>query len=408
MDGCPMAELAAHAKDLTGEVDAREHLADAERRLTWTRRVGVWGWAFLLYWREGSVRLDWVWAVYVAGLIYSSALHWYVRRRPATRITAWFATICDSCLVYFMCLVNGGPASPILPFFYFVTLAGSFRFGVEALPRVLLLNGGLLVALFLASPHTPPSGLLLALFNLGFAAALGTMLAGWARANLDIANARTEALIVERDRSNTLLRRLISAEEDERKRLAEDLHDRMGARLFYLKHALDQLRALGALAGPMSPEFNTMQEQVDSCGADVRSLMNELRPTVLDDLGLYEALSEYFSSLDGICPFTIEANLDARLRGWSSKQDDMLFRLVQEALFNVRKHARATRVRVALESVGGQIVLSLKDNGCGFDPAQVPSGRLGLQMARERAKAAGGVLEIDSAPGKGATLRVVL
>ena len=103
-----------------------------------------------------------------------------------------------------------------------------------------MLNGGLLVALYVLSEGTTTSEMMLSLFYLGFAAALGAMLADWARANLEIAVARSTALKLERDRSNILLRRLIKAEEEERKRLAEDLHDRMGARLFYLQHALEK------------------------------------------------------------------------------------------------------------------------------------------------------------------------
>ena len=150
-----------------------------------------------------------------------------------------------------------------------------------------------------------------------------------------------------------------------------------------------------------------MRAEVENCSSDIRSLMNELRPTVLDHLGLYEALSEYLIGQIETAPFVLTANLDPELRGWASRQDAMLFRLVQEALLNVRKHGRATRVEVSLCRVDGRVVLSIIDDGCGFAPSAVPNGRLGLQMMGERAEAAGGRLAVDSAPGRGTAVRVV-
>jgi two-component system, NarL family, sensor kinase len=388
------------------QIDSRDHLADAERRLAWTRRAALVGWGLILYWREGEVRPNAVWLIYVLGLVYMVALHWYVRHRAVTRTTSWIATVCDSCLTYLVCEVTGGADSPILPFFYFTTLAGAFRFGVEEIFRVLLLNGGLVVALEVLSKQTSLSQLMLSLYYLGFAAALGAMLAGWARANLDIALARSAALEVERDRSNLLLRRLIRAEEDERKRLAEDLHDRMGPSLFYLQHTLEQCVHRAGGDPETAREFRAMQKQLADCSSHVRSLMNELRPAVLDHFGLYEALSEYLTSLVGSVPFVIQTHFDPDLQAWSSRQDAMLFRLVQEALLNVRKHAGASRVEVSLTSGEAGVVLSQKDDGCGFDPAHIPSGHLGLMMMRERAEAAGGTLHIESAPGQGTTIRV--
>jgi signal transduction histidine kinase len=134
--------------------------------------------------------------------------------------------------------------------------------------------------------------------------------------------------------------------------------------------------------------------------------MNDLRPTVLDHFGLCEALSEYLTSLVGSVPFAIETRFDPQLQGWRSRQDVTLFRLMQEALLNVRKHAQATRVEVSLRLSDGNVVLSVRDNGCGFDPSSVPSGHLGLLMMRERAQAASGTLEIDTSAGSGTTVRL--
>jgi signal transduction histidine kinase len=394
--------------DAAPQIDTREHLADAESRLAWTRRAALLGWGVILYAREGMPRVSAIWVVYALGLVYMAVLHAAVRRRAVTRTTSWIATICDSLLTYGICAYSGGATSPMFPFVYFTTLAGAFRFGPDDLVRVLALNAGLVVALEVWGEPLDPSRLLLSLYYLGFAGALGAMLAGWARDNLDIALARSTSLEVERDRSNTLLRRLIRAGEDERKRLAEELHDRMGPSLFHLRRAVEacvqRLRGDPAAA----TELNALERRVDECSSDVRSLMNELRPTVLDHFGLSEAVSEHLTALVGSAPFAIEARLDASLRTWTSRQDATLFRLVQEALFNVRKHAGASRVEVSLAPEGAQVALSIVDDGCGFDPARVPSGRLGLLMMHERAESVGGSLEIRSAPGRGTTVRVLI
>jgi len=407
MGETPLPPPGDSMNDAVTRIDTREHLADAEQRLAWTRRAALLGWAIMLYWREGAVRLDAVWGVYALGLVYMAALHSVVRRRAMTTRASWIATICDSVLTYAMCVLNGGFDSPIFPFFYFTTIAGTFRFGVDEVARVLALNGGLVVALDVFGNRVALSQLLLALYYLGFAAALGAMLAAWARDNLEMALARSAGLEIERDRSNSLLRRLIRAEEDERKRLAEDLHDRVGPSLFHVQHALEERIQRAAPDPEAARELRALQERVTDCSANVRSMMNELRPTVLDHFGLSEALSEYLTSLVGATPFAIETRLDPALQGWASRQDAMLFRLVQEALFNVRKHAGASRVEVSLRMCDGSVVLSLQDDGCGFDPARVPSGHLGLLMMRERAETAGGRLEVESAPGRGTTIRVV-
>ena len=90
------------------QTEIQEHLADAERRLSWTRRAALIGWGVILYWREGQVRFDAVWIVYALGFAYMLVLHWYVRHRRVTRTTSWIATVFDSVLTYAMCQANGG------------------------------------------------------------------------------------------------------------------------------------------------------------------------------------------------------------------------------------------------------------------------------------------------------------
>lgn len=388
------------------EVEPSAHFVDAERGLLWTRRAAIIGWGIILYAQGYTPAFNAVWLTYAGCLIYMSALHWRVRGGRVGRATSWVATVCDSIITFFMCALTGGVASPFLPFFYFMTLAGAFRFGVNEMIQVLVLNGASIVALHFLSQSPGMTPLLLALFYLGFAAALGAMLAGWAHTNLEVALAHSAALRVERDRSNALLHKLIDTQEEERKRLAEDLHDRMGARLFHLQHGLDECSRLAAHGTDMQARFSVMRREVSDCNSDVRSLMNELRPNVLDDFGFLEALSEYLTNLVGITPFPIKTRLDPALHGWRSRQDAMLFRLVQEALLNVRKHASAKHVTLSMERQSTQIALEICDDGIGFNPANIPVGHFGLSMMRERAQAAGGTLAVLSKENEGTKIRI--
>jgi signal transduction histidine kinase len=134
--------------------------------------------------------------------------------------------------------------------------------------------------------------------------------------------------------------------------------------------------------------------------------MNELRPTVLDELGFYEALSEYLTGLTHAVPFRLDVRLDPELQKWRSRQDAMLFRLVQEALLNARKHARARRLAVAFGREDRAVTLSVEDDGCGFDTTSIPIGHYGLLTMRERAEVSGGILNVSSAPGRGTRIVV--
>ena len=132
--------------------------------------------------------------------------------------------------------------------------------------------------------------------------------------------------------------------------------------------------------------------------------MNELRPTVLDELGFYEAASEHLARHSEIAAYRLSCRIDPRLRDWRSRQDAMLFRLLQEALLNIQKHAHASSVEVVLEPQGGdEVLLSISDDGLGFDPDKVPIGHYGLMTMRERAEAAGGRLSVEAGNGRRGT-----
>jgi signal transduction histidine kinase len=388
---------------------AAAHPHKAERELAWMRRVCLAFWGLLLYHQGYPPGFNAPWLTYFGGILYMLLLHWRLGDRKRIHATAWFGTIADSVLTFCMCLVTGGLHSVLVPFFYFTVLSPAFRYGVRETLGMLIFNASLIVTLFALQPENAGiEALALSLVYLGFAAGLGAMLAGWARDNLAIALAQSGALRLERDHSQTLLHRLIGVQEEERKRIAEDLHDRMGARLFTLRHGLDQCIRATTQDPATLRQLDALRTEADACSADVRMLMNELHPIVLDELGFYEALSELLAHIADIVPFTLETRLDPRLRKWRSRQDAMLFRLVQEALLNVRKHAEARHVRVRLEPVDADVVLTIEDDGRGFDPRCVSVGHYGLLTMRERASAAQGQLTIESQPLRGAKISVRL
>ncbi len=202
--------------------------------------------------------------------------------------------------------------------------------------------------------------------------------------------------------SRDAVRRVVEAQELERARLARELHDETGQALTSILLGLKSLEdQVDSAAGREAA--SEVRELVVSTLQDVRRLAVELRPTALDDFGLVpalERLAEMFSSGSGI-----EVDLDARLgeERLPADVETMLYRLVQEALTNVVKHASAQHVTVRLARDGAGVTATVADDGSGFDPAAA-NGRLGLTGMRERVGLVGGRLTVDSSVGRGATL----
>jgi signal transduction histidine kinase len=203
--------------------------------------------------------------------------------------------------------------------------------------------------------------------------------------------------------TNAVLRRLDRAREEEVKRLAHELHDEAGQMLAVVHLDLDRV------ANELPPGFRDRLEPVRARLRDVelqlRRISHEMRPTALDDLGLLPALRFLGEGVARRASITVrvEDELDRRL---SPEVETVLYRAVQEALTNVARHAEATRVTVRLEHEDGLVVLSVTDDGVGFDPGRAGDGAgLGITGMRERLASIGGTLEIRSTPGKGTMLR---
>ncbi len=208
-------------------------------------------------------------------------------------------------------------------------------------------------------------------------------------------------------RDKEILQNLIGAQEDERKRIARDLHDELGQLLTGLRLKLEAVGTMCEDNHELRGKIEETQLLVDD-GIDF--LAWELRPAALDDLGLHAALAKYvreWSHYSGVAADLLGSNVK-KIR-LAPDAETHLYRIVQEALNNVHKYAEATSVEVYLDKRGNDsVVLIITDDGRGFDPEDKMrrSTGIGLIGMTERAALIGGTLEIESAPGKGTTIHV--
>jgi len=224
-------------------------------------------------------------------------------------------------------------------------------------------------------------------------------------------NARLYEELTGRERQlHDLIVQFLAAQEEERRRVAYDIHDGLAQTAAAAHH---HLQACACQHPPGSPQG---QEQLDEALELVRGVVGEarqviydLRPTVLDDFGLAAAVRLQVETLqaEGWEVGLEEALGDERL---PPEVETTLFRVAQEALTNVRKHARASRVRVALDRSGNAVRLLVRDEGRGFQPDEAtrsngPGERVGLSGMRERVSLLGGRFELHSEPGSGTTVK---
>lgn len=208
-----------------------------------------------------------------------------------------------------------------------------------------------------------------------------------------------------------LLRRVVTSQEDERRRISRELHDQLGQSLTALRLKLEGLKGEAGKRSKLQARIGELVELARRLDDDVDFLAWELRPTALDDLGLIVALSNF--AQEWATHFGVKVNFhssglgDARLE---PLVETSLYRIAQEALNNVAKHAGAATVDIMLERRDHHAVLIVEDDGRGFDPEGVETeegGRgMGLVGMRERAGLVGGTVEVESKPGDGTTIFV--
>lgn len=207
---------------------------------------------------------------------------------------------------------------------------------------------------------------------------------------------------------------MLSIQESERKRIATDLHDGVGQSLTLIKLSLSEVvrqLACGAI-GEASESLQRLRLSVHGALEEVRHVAMDLRPPMLDDLGLFATLSWFFRELDAACPsMRVEKDFSIHEARIPDALKITIFRIIQEATSNIVKYAHADLMQVKLRQLGHELYFSIEDNGDGFDPAEVAVRKgsdrgLGLLSMKERAMLSGGVYVIDSVAGQGTQIRI--
>ena len=203
-----------------------------------------------------------------------------------------------------------------------------------------------------------------------------------------------------------LTAKLLKVQEEERRRIARELHDDLSQRMAALAVEAERLAGVlpATLPSDVMDSLRTLHAQAGQIAEDVHGLAYELHPSILDDLGLNAALKAFAQDVSKRAGFPVAFASDQLPAIIPGAIANCLYRVAQECLRNVTKHARASQVTVKLVGSGNWIGLSVQDNGVGFDVDSSRSGKLGLMSMRERLQAVGGVLHVLTAVGKGTTI----
>jgi signal transduction histidine kinase len=224
----------------------------------------------------------------------------------------------------------------------------------------------------------------------------------------DDTQARLAQLELERSREElrALSRHLQSIREEEKARIAREVHDELGSTLTALKMDLDWLgEHLRDAPDPVGQKRVAMGKLVDAAVAATRRIVTDLRPSILDDLGLAAALRWQAAEFGRHNGAAVHVDADEAATNMNRDTALTLFRIFQETLTNVARHAQATEVQVRLSSNDGAFVLQIHDNGVGIANADLtkPTSH-GIRGMRERAQQLGGDISLLSQPGEGTTL----
>jgi PAS domain S-box-containing protein len=212
------------------------------------------------------------------------------------------------------------------------------------------------------------------------------------------------------DERARLLRSLITAQEEERRRISLEMHDQFGQQLSVLMLKIGALKAACNGHVELCAQIESLEDIARHLDAGVDFLVRNIRPTALDDLGLPVALSNFVASWKAHFGVNAELHISGMERGrLNSETETVLYRVLQEALTNIAKHAGAMNVGILLERHSDHVSLIVEDDGAGFDVDHQGSGpevRLGVVGMRERTAIVDGSLDIESRPGHGTTLVV--
>ena len=216
---------------------------------------------------------------------------------------------------------------------------------------------------------------------------------------------RFRTLIEQRENIRRMAERVVAAQEEERHRISRELHDDLGQALTTHLIALRNLQqSLSLPAGTLFERLQSLYDQSYEIFGKIRSIARDLRPPVLDALGLRVAMQTYCTEFTRRTHLPVIFEAEDSLPELPDTYKITLYRALQEALTNVIKHAQASQVWVDLSMDDDQVTLTIQDNGIGFDEEKAGSNGIGLAGLRERITIAGGALTVSSTPKRGTIL----
>jgi len=207
-----------------------------------------------------------------------------------------------------------------------------------------------------------------------------------------------------REHLQALSRRLVEVQEHERHFIARELHDEAGQALTLLKFGLHHLEYDKGDQAAVATHCHELKQIADNVLENLHRLAVGLRPAALDHLGLVAAMRQYIESMGLQHGLAVQFETVGKVERLPGEVETAIYRIVQESLTNVVRHAHATRVDILLERRGGQLIVVVEDNGIGFDPQTPMGSQLGILGMRERAEMLGGKITVESTQGKGSTI----
>lgn len=223
-----------------------------------------------------------------------------------------------------------------------------------------------------------------------------------------------ETLRQSKDELRQLSVQLLAIQENERRRIAADLHDGIGQSMSLIKMSMESVAHL-INTGAHQEAVESLQQmihKVKDTMTELRCITTDLRPSMLDDLGIIPTLSWFFREYETAWrDKKIEKDISIAESEVPDSLKTTIFRILQEAMNNIVKHANAKHIRVSLKKTNGMLQFSIEDNGQGFDPAGMlirhGSGRgMGLLTMKERARSSDGIFEMKSTPGQGTRILI--
>ena len=225
-----------------------------------------------------------------------------------------------------------------------------------------------------------------------------------------IQHKRAEGTIQESEKQlRALSVQLLNAQEKERKRIAQELHDGIGQNLAAIKFGVENIlhQMGGKRSDPPIKTLDTTVKLIQNAVEEVRRIATDLRPSMLDDLGILATLGWFIREFETIYSgIRIESSIEIQERDVPDPLKIVIYRVLQEGLNNVAKHSRTECVSVSLKRTGNAIELAIKDEGIGFDLENARAG-LGLASMRERVELPGGMFSLESVKGKGTVIRAI-